>query len=63
MTFLHNRLGTHAFHTVLSRKAHSYTSILKALEFDMSLPRYRKFRRLFRRVTREGLDMFSQLSF
>ncbi|TCD64911.1 hypothetical protein EIP91_003447 [Steccherinum ochraceum] len=56
-------LGTHAFHTVLSRKAHVYTQVLKALEFELSLPRYRRFKRRFRAVTKDGLEMFTLLTF
>lgn len=56
-------LGIHAFHTVLSRKAHVYPQILKHLEFDLSLPQYRHFKKRFRAVTKEGLEMFTMLAF
>ncbi|KAH8100826.1 hypothetical protein BXZ70DRAFT_892838 [Cristinia sonorae] len=56
-------LGTHAFQTVFSRKSHVYSQVLKTLAFDLSLPRYRQFKRRFRKVTNAGLDMFTLLTF
>ncbi|THG96236.1 hypothetical protein EW026_g5564 [Hermanssonia centrifuga] len=37
-------LGTHAFHTVLSRKSHAYCGILKSLEVDMNFSQYRRLK-------------------
>jgi hypothetical protein len=54
MSFL-ARLGTHAFHAVLSRKSYRYGSLVKSLAFDLSLSRYRGVRKHCREVVREGL--------
>jgi len=56
-------LGLRAMHAVLSRKAHLYPQILKGLEFDLGRPQYRNYRRLFQKVTKEGLELIVVLSF
>ncbi|KAH9940968.1 hypothetical protein B0H21DRAFT_780275 [Amylocystis lapponica] len=56
-------LGMHAFHTVLSRKPHTYPQLIKALEFDMSLPRQRRLRKQFRGIVKEGLNTLTLLAF
>ena len=56
-------LGIHAFHTVLSRKPHAYTDLLKSLHFDLSLPKYRRFMKRFRGVVAEGLSPLTSLGF
>ncbi len=57
------RLGTHAFHAVLSKKAVTYPSLLRHLTFELSLPRYRQSRKLFRAVVKEGLLSMVQILF
>ncbi|PIL35516.1 hypothetical protein GSI_02244 [Ganoderma sinense ZZ0214-1] len=56
-------LGIHAFHTVFSRKPHSYARLLKSLRFDLSLPKYRLFKKQYRGVIAEGLSTLTLLSF
>jgi len=56
-------LGTHAFHAVLSRKAHNYPSLLRHLTFELSLPRHKRFRQRFRALVREGLVSMAQITF
>lgn len=58
-----HRLGVHAFHTVLSRKPQPYTKILKALHFELALPKYRHYKKRFRSVISEGLSTLTLLSF
>ena len=57
------RLGTHAFHTVLSRKSHEYASVLKSLEFDMRLPQYARQKRLLSRAVKAGQEILATLDF
>lgn len=57
------RLGTHAFHTILSRKPQNYSLLLKSLSFELSLPRHRRCRRRFRNLVKEGLAGIVQISF
>ncbi len=57
------RLGLHAFHTVFSRKPQAYARLLKALSFELSLPRYRCLRKRFRGVVAEGLSTLTLLCF
>ncbi|OJT07372.1 Telomerase reverse transcriptase [Trametes pubescens] len=56
-------LGLHAFHTVFSRKPQAYARLLKALSFELSLPRYRCLRKRFRGVVAEGLSTLTLLCF
>lgn len=58
-----DRLGTHAFHAVLSRKAPNYRSLLKHLTFELSLPRYKRSRKRFRALVKEGLASMAHISF
>lgn len=57
------RLGTHAFHAVLGRKAANYPSLLRHLAFELSLPHHRRSRRRFRALVKEGLISMAQISF
>ena len=57
------RLGTHAFHTVFSRKPHAYTDILKKLRFQLSLAKYKHFKKRYRDVIAEGLTVLTSLCF
>ncbi|KAI0635987.1 hypothetical protein C8Q77DRAFT_1216500 [Trametes polyzona] len=56
-------LGLHAFHTVFMCKPQAYARLLRALSFEMGLPRYRPLRRRFRSVVAEGLTTLSLLCF
>ncbi|TBU33338.1 hypothetical protein BD311DRAFT_774453 [Dichomitus squalens] len=56
-------LGTHAFHAVFSRKPHAYAGLLKSLQFDLSLHKYRRFKKQFREVIAEGLSPLTLLCF
>ncbi|KAI0707305.1 hypothetical protein C8Q76DRAFT_770957 [Earliella scabrosa] len=56
-------LGLHAFHTVLSRKPHAYTGILRVLRFELSLPKYRHFKKQHRAVIAQGLSTLTLLCF
>ncbi|KAI0955894.1 hypothetical protein AcV7_006436 [Taiwanofungus camphoratus] len=56
-------LGTCAFHTVLSRKIQRYQQLIKALEFELALPRYRGLKKQFRDVVKEGLATLALLAF
>ncbi|KAI0787611.1 hypothetical protein C8Q74DRAFT_619004 [Fomes fomentarius] len=56
-------LGLHAFHTVLSRKPRAYTRLLRTLRLELSLPKYRHFKKLHRAVIAEGLSTLTLLSF
>lgn len=60
---LRDRLGFHAFHTVLSRKAPSYVELLKHLTFELSLAHHRRSRKRFRALVKEGLVSMAQISF
>ena len=57
------RLGTHAFHAVLSRKSHEYTNILRSLEFDLRLPKYARHRKRLARVVKDGAALLCTLDF
>ncbi|EKM58353.1 uncharacterized protein PHACADRAFT_252610 [Phanerochaete carnosa HHB-10118-sp] len=57
------RLGTHAFHAVLSRKSHGYSQVLRSLEFELGLARTRTMRRRFGKIVKEAQGLFSILSF
>ena len=57
------RLGLHAFHAVLSRKPHAYARLLKALSFEIALPKYRRLKQQFRPVVAEGLSTITLLCF
>ncbi|KAF9243418.1 hypothetical protein BU15DRAFT_12458, partial [Melanogaster broomeanus] len=47
-------LGTHAFHSVLSKRSELYaSSLLKPLAFELSLPRSRRIRGRFRGLVKE----------
>lgn len=49
------RLGTHAFHAVLSRRFELYnSSLLKPLAFELALPRNQRIRRRFRGIVKES---------
>ena len=54
------RLINHAFHLILSRKAHSYRSLLVYLDFEIGRPKYRRYRRKFKSLVREGQATFTQ---
>lgn len=56
-------MGAHAFHTVLSQKAHLYGPILRSLEFEMGLSKFRHVKKHLREVTKEGFEMLGILSF
>ncbi|KAI0749802.1 hypothetical protein C8Q80DRAFT_1100978 [Daedaleopsis nitida] len=56
-------LGLHAFHTVLSRKPQAYTCLLRALRFELSLPKYRHCSKQLRTVVVEGLSTLTLLNF
>ncbi|KAI0833541.1 hypothetical protein BC628DRAFT_1307532 [Trametes gibbosa] len=56
-------LGLHAFHTVFSRKPHAYARLLKTLNFELSLARYRHLRKRFRVVVADGLSTLALLCF
>jgi hypothetical protein len=58
-----SRLGTHAFHAVLSRKAPNYSSFLRQLDFELSLPRYKRSKKRFRTLVKEGLILMAEISF
>jgi hypothetical protein len=60
---VHDRLGTHAFHAVLSRKAPNYPALLRYLAFELTLSRHRRSRKRFRMLVREGLISMAQISF
>ncbi len=57
------RLGTHAFHTVLSQKSHEYGGILRSLEFDMRLPQHVRHRKQLRGIVKEGQKLLTMLEF
>lgn len=54
-------LGTHAFHTILSRVSDKYSSILTKLETELSHPRHSGPRREFGALVQEGLQTFSHI--
>jgi len=56
-------LGTHAFHTVFSRKSHTYPQLIKGLELELSRPRNRRLRKQFRGIVKEGLTTLTLLAF
>ncbi|KAI0690147.1 hypothetical protein BC835DRAFT_1281486 [Cytidiella melzeri] len=56
-------LGAHAFHTALCCKSQAYQAVLRSLEFDLSLPQYRRVRKRMRKVVREGQEVIRMLSF
>ena len=55
------RLINHAFHHILSGKAHSYRLLLAYLNFEISHPKYRhRYHRKFKSLVREGQATFTQ---
>jgi hypothetical protein len=58
-----HRLGTHAFHTVLSRKTTRFASVLASLRMELSKGRHRRFKVLFRDVVAEGIAGTSDIAF
>ena len=55
------RLINHAFHHILSRKAHSYRSLLVYLDFEIGRPKYRhRYHRKFKNLVREGQATFTE---
>ena len=52
------RLINHAFHHILSRKAHSYRSLLVYLDFEIG--RQHRYHRKFKSLVREGQATFTQ---
>ncbi|KAL6302425.1 hypothetical protein BKA93DRAFT_736907 [Sparassis latifolia] len=56
-------LGTHAFYTVLSCKPRIYSQLLGKLKFELALPRYRRLRKQFCPVVKEGLATMQLLAF
>jgi hypothetical protein len=52
------RLINHAFHHILSLKAHSYRSLLVYLDFEIG--RKHRYHRKFNSLVREGLATFTQ---
>jgi hypothetical protein len=57
------RLGTHAFHVVLSRKPQKYAPVIKSLAFELSLPRHGRSRKRFRSLVRDGLAGMTGIAF
>jgi hypothetical protein len=57
------RLGTHAFHAVLSRKPQCHASLLRSLSFELRQPRYRRYRKRFGGIVQEGQAGLSQIIF
>jgi hypothetical protein len=59
------RLGTHAFYTVLSKKLDVYgtSTLLKSLQFELSLQCNKRLRHRFRKVMKEGLEGVAALDF
>ncbi|CCM03069.1 uncharacterized protein FIBRA_05189 [Fibroporia radiculosa] len=56
-------MGTHAFHTVLSRKPHTYANLIKWLKLELMRPRSRRLKKEFRGIVKEGLTMLTLLAF
>ncbi|KAI0091239.1 hypothetical protein BDY19DRAFT_692393 [Irpex rosettiformis] len=56
-------LGIHAFHSVLSCKPLAYRAVLQGLEFDLSLPQYRRIRKRVKKAVKEGQEVIRVLSF
>lgn len=59
------RLVTHAFHTVLSKKPEIYgtSTLLKSLQFELSLSCNKRLRYRLRKVVKEGLEGVAALQF
>ena len=57
------RLGLTAFRVVLVRKPTVYKSLLKLLDFELSQGRYRRHKKQFRSLVRNGAVVIDQLSF
>uniref|UniRef100_A0A0W0FMP3 Telomerase reverse transcriptase n=1 Tax=Moniliophthora roreri TaxID=221103 RepID=A0A0W0FMP3_MONRR len=55
-------LGIHAFHTVLSRKPTEYKALLRALAFDLSLPKSRRRAQRFGLLVKEGFASVQNIS-
>ncbi|ESK87254.1 telomerase reverse transcriptase [Moniliophthora roreri MCA 2997] len=55
-------LGIHAFHTVLSRKPTEYKALLRALAFDLSLPKSRRQAQRFGLLVKEGFASVQNIS-
>lgn len=58
-----DRLGFHAFHAVLSRKAPSYVAVLKHLTFELSRAHHNRSRKRFRSLVKEGSMVMAQIVF
>jgi hypothetical protein len=60
-----SRLGMHAFYTVLSKKPAIYgtSTLLKYLQFQVSLSRNKQLRRRMRNVVKDGLLGVAALNF
>ncbi|KAI0254936.1 hypothetical protein BJV78DRAFT_1120365 [Lactifluus subvellereus] len=56
-------LGLTAFRIVLARKPTVYKSLLKLLDFELSQGRYRRHKKQFRGLVRNGAVVIDQLSF
>ncbi|KAG7089455.1 hypothetical protein E1B28_011140 [Marasmius oreades] len=54
-------LGTHAFHTILSRKAAHYHRLLRSLSFELALPKNKRRARRFKGLVREGFAAFPSI--
>ncbi|KAL0579065.1 Telomerase reverse transcriptase, partial [Marasmius crinis-equi] len=54
-------LGTHAFHTVLSRKPTQYRTLLRSLSFELALPQNKRRSRRFRSLVKEAFVEFSSI--
>ncbi|OJA16662.1 hypothetical protein AZE42_09265, partial [Rhizopogon vesiculosus] len=59
------RLGTHAFYTVLSKKHEVYgtSTLLKSLQFELSLSCNKRLKHRFKKVVKEGLEGVAALDF
>ena len=56
------RLGLHAFHQVLSRRSSRYTFIVRWLELEIMQPKYKRYRREFESLVKEGEADLAQIT-
>lgn len=57
------RLGTYAFHSVLSRKPQPYGSLLRSLALDLERLKHRQCSRRFRKLVKEGMAGLVEIAF
>ena len=56
------RLGLHAFHQVLSRRSSRYTFIVRWLKLEIMRPKYKRHRREFKSLVKEGEAELAQIT-